>query len=130
MQYKNISLILIGIIILATIVGSVQQKSNEYVLLSFSYDNGNFALINKSLETGSYPYSAVERDYTINLVSSSNLSLYSASFDPSLLYTDGGSEQLEGGLVSLNQAVFYAVLPNFENLKNVQIIKDNQVIFE
>lgn len=126
MLLKIISIFLIVGMIL---VVAASQVENSYVLLEFNYDNGNFSLISKSLESGNYPYSPIERTYGINLLSDSG-NLYSASFDPTLLYTDYGNETLEGGLLILNETTFYISVPNFEDIQDIQIVKDNIIVFE
>lgn len=124
----RLTIISIGLIFFLVLSSSAQLS--EYVLLSFAYDNGNFVLLNKSLEYGSYPYTPVERDFRLSLISRDNSSLYSTSFDPSVLYSDSGNEIMEGGVVILNQSIFYAVLPNFEEINKVVIVKDNSIVFE
>lgn len=131
MYSKNIKFIIIVACLLAFLVFTrASQTYNQYILLEFKYDKENFSLINKSLEQGNYPSPGIEKDYQINLISKEKNILYSSSFDPSLLYSDGGNESLEGGALILEQAVFYVSLPNFEEVRNVEIVKDNKTIFE
>lgn len=131
MSWKNISLILIAGIIISFLVlnSNAQTKNNEYVLLTFKYDNGNFSLLNKSLETGNYPASVSGRAYNISLLSQQNI-LYTTSFNPELLYSDEGNEVLSGGVIILNQTIFYVLLPNFQDLQNVSIVQGNSLVFE
>lgn len=131
MLLKSISLISAGLILVVALIFIIPAEiiKEEYVLLQFKYSNGNFSLINKSLEKGYYPHEIYDRTYEFNLLSKNNENLYATTFEPSLLYSDGG-EQLDGGVLILDEAVFFVAMPNYKEINKVRIVKDNQTIFE
>lgn len=132
MNCKNIDKILVFVIFTVIFIAFSQavQVQKEYILLEFKYENGNFSLVSKSIEKGNYPNPKIERAYQFNLLSDENKILYATSFDPSLLYSDYGNMELEGGIVILNKTNFFVSLPNYEETGSLQIVKDNKIIFE
>ena len=111
------------------IAAQVQQR---FVLLELKYDNGEFTLINKTLEYGYYPTinHDAQKKYQLNLISETNETLYSNQFDPSKLYSDlQEGEELQGGVIELNDTRFFVISPDISKGDRVDIIKDNKTIF-
>ena len=127
MLLKSISFGLLFVLIVINLASSAYN--NEYVLMEFEYTNGEFSLIDKSLEYGFAPQEGVQREYEFRLVSEMNETLNGVYFDPSLLYSDGGQEEIEGGILVLNETRFYVTMPNFFDLRAIEIIRDNNLIF-
>ena len=115
---------LILLILLMTISADSHLKK-EYIFLEISYKNGNFSLINKTLEKGYYPKAIIDDyEYKVNIVSDRGEIIYSTAFDPILLFTDSFSNEIiEGGAIRLNETEFYVILPNLKTAEKAEILK-------
>jgi len=104
---------------------------NRYLFLEFYYKDGNFSLVNKTLESGYYPNSEFYGEYKIKIFSE-NKELYSNYFDPSVIFSDDFSKEvIEGGVLKLNESNFYLVLPYFDEAEKIEILNsNNEKIFE
>ena len=129
MVKKVLFLAVFFVFIFQVIAVQVQQR---FVMLELKYDNGEFILINRTLESGYVPTIShdTQKEYKINLISENNDVLYSNQFDPSKLYSDTQEgEELQGGIVELNDTSFFVISPDIPNGDRVVIIKDNKTIF-
>ena len=125
--------LLIVLIVLLIILANAAIVENDYVLVELKYENGIFSLINKGLEKGSYPNPAHNsgKEYNINLLSDDKSVLYTLDFDPTLLFTDGTkNNEIYGGIIVLNETNFVLTIPSYEEGEKVEILKDNEKVFE
>ena len=134
MNNKKLILLLAFGILLVGILFFVKGDfiDDKYILLELEYDNGEISLLSKSLEIGEHPeiLHEVGEEYKIDLISDVGSVLYSEGFDPTKLFTDFGDEDLKGGLVELNEVVFYMAIPDYKESEKIEILKDNVKIFE
>ena len=124
-------LFIVFIILLVLAVTGLERE--EYVLLEISYSNGEFTLINKTLETGNSPTLNHDtgKSYNLNLVSDTGDILYSLKFDPTLLYSDALiGEDMHGNAEILSEAEFFLAVPGIKGADKVEILKDNIKVFE
>ena len=132
-KIKKVGLILVGILlVVVSLVIASDFLPNEYILIEIQYDNGNFVLIDKSLEKGNFPTinHDLEQRYEVRLISDEEEVLFSNYFDPTILYSDGYEEEMEGGMIELDEARFFIITPNFKNAKKVEILEDKNKVFE
>lgn len=128
---KKFFLILGAVFLILAVGASLIEK--EYILIEFYYQNGNFHIVNQTLEKGDYPINENEGDFEYEFVLSSdnNDLLYSNSFDPTIIFTDGSNgEYFGGGAIKLSETNFFVIAPNFNNAQKIKIFKDGQKIFE
>ena len=130
---------IIFLILLIIIISADSNLKKEYIFLEISYKNGNFSLINKTLEKGYYPKAIIENyEYKVNVISDNRKVIYSTSFDPVLLFTDSFSNEIiEGGAMRLSETEFYIILPNLRTAEKTEILRigtgqngENEKVFE
>lgn len=127
---KQTIYVLIAILITAV---SIAGTSQDVILIQFHYENGNFSIINKSLEQGISPTISHKPgfDYSIDLVSAREEQLYSFSFDPTILFSDEETENgLDGGAITLNETDFSVVIPSISEGEKVVLLKNGEKILE
>jgi len=118
---------------LIVFIGSASKINQEYLLIEFSYDYGNFILLDKSLQTGNSPTinHLDDGEFLINLVSDKNKIIYSAFFNPLILYSDSFENNItEGETIVLDRAEFSISVPSFKEMKKIEIFDDNKKVFE
>ena len=109
----------------AIIINSEDNLCNQdYISLELRY-NGAFSIVNKSLEKGCAPKlnHIAGFQYSYNLTGD-NKSLYSADFNPTLLYSDGFVNDTDGSVEEIQQD-FFILLPSPKEAEKV-ILYDNQ----
>jgi len=122
--------VILSLLLGAVIINSENNICNQdYISLELRY-NGEFSLVNKSLEKGCAPelnHIAGFR-YSYNLTGD-NKSLYSADFNPTLLYSDGFAEDIEGNVEEIQQD-FFILLPSPKEAEKVELYDNNTKILE
>jgi len=105
-----------------------------YILLTLEYNKGNIDLISKSCEKGFHQTlnHDLEKEFRINSYSKKGELLYSASFDsPGNIFSDSfEEEEISGGIVELEKARFYLIIPGNEELEKIIILRKEKKIFE
>lgn len=102
----------------------------EYVLLEVHYIEGVFELQSKSLGRGNYPTvnHDLDNEYEINLLSEKDDLLYSNGINPGELFIDTGEGELEGGVVQIDNTVFYVIVPSVRKGDRVEIKDSDGVV--
>ena len=128
MNYKKFSLIILSGILIAVFAMSALNEG-DYTLLELKYENHNFSLVNISHYSGNPQEFSTAKDYEIRLIDYLENNIYSLNFDPANLYTDGGNEELDGGLVTLNSSLIYLVIPRYYETEKIIISREGNDIF-
>lgn len=124
------SAILFVIMTITLISTAAIQK--EYVFLEIKYQNNEFSLVEKKLEKGFYSTLEHDQDQAYKIkITNEQTKLYENSFDPTQLFSDAIiDEEMSGGVIKIDDATFYLIVPSLTEGKTVQITKDNTVVFQ
>lgn len=134
MKIKIITAV-ISIMLISTLVGAPFVEK-DYILLDILYEDGKFTLLDKNLERGNHPTinHDLDKEYRINLISDKKDLLYTKSFDPRSLYSDGPTgpigKELRGGIIKLDKVEFFLIVPSNNEGEKVEILKDDEIVFE
>ncbi|MDD5149105.1 MAG: hypothetical protein PHC28_01305 [Flavobacterium sp.] len=134
----NINKYLIFLFISIFLINLVGSESNlcegNYISIDLSYD-GNFSVLNKTLEKGcvpDYKHFAGFR-YSYNLTGK-NETIYSADFNPTLIFSDGilenFTEENISGSVGEMKTEFSIFVPSTRDAENVELYDGDLKILE
>ena len=138
MNNKIFLFLVVGLLILVGLI-SASFIEKEYVLIGIHYetsdDGESFTRISRDLIQGYYPTlnNDLNKDYRVNLLSDDESIVYTNSFDPTQLYSDGVNEgdELDGGIIKMENVDFYLVVPSNRNGDKVIILdSENNLVFE
>ncbi|MFH1358761.1 MAG: hypothetical protein ABIH37_02655 [archaeon] len=128
----------VGLLVLVGLIGA-SFIEKEYVLIGIHYESNvegeSFTRISRDLIQGYYPTlnQDLNKDYRVNLLSDDESIIYTNSFDPTQLYSDGVNEgdELDGGIIKMENVDFYLVVPSNRNGDKVRILdSENNLVFE
>tara|TARA_Y100000310_G_scaffold338126_1_gene426927 strand:+ start:994 stop:1428 length:435 start_codon:yes stop_codon:yes gene_type:complete len=128
---KKFYLLLFMLLVFVVVLLVSAAVPREYILLEIYYD-GDFVLVNKSLESGFYPSINHDIDvpYEVKLMSEED-ELYSNTFDHTILYSDAIIEEnMDGKTELLDEINFFVVVPSVRDGEKVEILKDGVKVFE
>ena len=131
---KKILLIAVGILVLFSVLSVVMGDEEQicggnYVLLKLKYVVDGFEVLDKSIEEGCYSkfnYKEAD-DVSYKLVKDEN-EFYEGSFNPALVFTDGGlGEEIEGEVVEVESGEFFLNVPYIKEVDDIEIYKGGEV---
>jgi len=84
---NKILLLILTAITLLLVFTTASIMEQEYVYLEIYYKDGNFTLLNKTLEKGNYPTISHDPNFThtLNLLSGQGQGLYNYHFNPTII---------------------------------------------
>jgi len=122
--------LIVGLVLLLVVFIGASFIQKEYIFLEVHYVGGVFELQSKSLERGNYPTvnHDLDDEYEVNLFSDGGGLLYSNGIDPSELFIDTGEGELDGGIIQVDDTVFYVIVPSLGEGDNVEIRDSNDLV--
>ena len=129
-EIKKFLAVFLALAVLGIVVG--QETSGElcdgqqYLLIEMQYNNGNFSVLNKTLEEGCAPLMLSEKRYEY-VLSDAGEKVYSSGFNPSEIFVDNeeGSDML-----LLEDTRFFITAPSLINAENIEIYEAEKKVFE
>ncbi|MBU1136680.1 MAG: M64 family metallopeptidase [Nanoarchaeota archaeon] len=112
------------------IENSIDCSKEKYYLIQGIYENNNITEITKkTLESGCVGTNG-NGEFKFNLISKDNKIIKTEEFNPEFIFTDAQGEEQINGEVLENKGDFYLKIPVIEELKSIEIKKENKKITE
>ena len=127
-----ISFLIIGVFSSINLSQSENLCNSNYIFLNLKYLNGNFEIINKSLESGCISKSPYNEniEYSYKLITHNEI-YGSGSFNAGVLFIDNIiDDQMVGGTVDAPEQEISLAIPYYTSADNMQVFKQGNLIFE